>query len=133
MKNTDLTASKYLSLGTWRKNGAVVDTPVWFAAGDSVLYVFSSGEAGKVKRLRNSSRARVAPCSVSGKVAGDWLAATAEIIQDDADTEVAYQALRHRYGWQMLITDFMSKLAGKMSKRVFIRITLAAPQNNAPG
>jgi PPOX class probable F420-dependent enzyme len=132
MQNTDLLASKHLSLGTWRKNGAVVDTPVWFAASDGALYVFSSGEAGKVKRLRNSSRARVAPCSVSGKVSGDWLAATAEIIQDDAGTEAAYQALRHRYGWQMLITDFMSKLAGKMSKRVFIRITLAAPQNNAP-
>lgn len=125
MDNTDLLASKYLSLGTWRKNGAVVDTPVWFAAGgDDALYVFSSGDAGKVKRLRNSSKARVAPCSVSGKVSGDWIAANAEIIQGDDDSEQAYQALRQRYGAHMLVTDFFSKLARKMSKRVFIRITL---------
>lgn len=131
MNNTDLLASKYLSLGTWRKNGAVVDTPVWFAPGDDdALYVFSSGDAGKVKRLRNSSRARVAPCSVSGKVGGDWIAANAEIIESDDDIEQAYQALRHRYGARMLVTDFFSKLAGKMSKRVFIRITL---QHEDPG
>lgn len=125
MNNTDLLASKYLSLGTWRKNGAVVDTPVWFAVGDDdALYVFSSGDAGKVKRLRNSSKARVAPCSVSGKVSGDWIAANAKIIQGDDDSEQAYQALRQRYGAHMLVTDFFSKLARKMSKRVFIRITL---------
>ena len=125
MNNTDLLASKYLSLGTWRKNGAVVDTPVWFAQGDGdALYVFSSGDAGKVKRLRNSSRARVAPCSVSGKVGGDWIAAKAEIIEEEDDIEHAYQSLRQRYGARMLVTDFFSKLARKMSKRVFIRITL---------
>jgi PPOX class probable F420-dependent enzyme len=130
MPFSDLSESQYLALGTWRKNGKVVDTTVWFAQEGDQLLVFSSADAGKVKRLRNSSRARVAPCTVSGKPSGDWIAARAEIITDEAAIERAYNALRDRYGWKILVTDFFSKLAGKMSKRVFIRITPATTRKN---
>ncbi len=130
MPFSDLSESQYLALGTWRKNGKVVDTTVWFAQEGDQLLVFSSADAGKVKRLRNSSRARVAPCAVSGKPSGDWIAARAEIITDEAAIERAYNALRDRYGWKILVTDFFSKLAGKMSKRVFIRITPATTSKN---
>ncbi len=124
MSNSELSSSKYLSLGTWRKNGAVVDTPVWFAAGEDHLYVFSAGDAGKVKRLRNSSRARVAPCGATGKLTGEWTDATAEIVEDDAEIKSAHRALLRRYGWQMRMLDMGSRLGGKISKRAFIRITL---------
>ena len=40
-----------------RRNGNAVETPVWFAEHAGKLYVFSAGDAGKVKRLRNSPRA----------------------------------------------------------------------------
>ncbi len=125
MSFSDLSDSQYLALGTWRKNGKIVDTTVWFAQEGEQLLVFSSADAGKVKRLRNSSRARVAPCTVSGKLSGEWIAAKAEIITDEAAIEHAYSALRDRYGWKILVSDFFSKIAGKMSKRVFIRITPA--------
>jgi PPOX class probable F420-dependent enzyme len=123
MPFTELSESDFLALGTWRKNGKVVDTPVWFASDGNQLLVFSPAGAGKVKRLRNSNKARVAPCTVSGKLLGDWIAVRAEIITDETAMELAYTALRQRYGWKMLVTDFFSKLAGRMSKRVFIRIT----------
>jgi len=61
-----------LSLATFRKSGAEVATPVWFAASDGNLYVFTAGDSGKVKRLRHTARARVAPsmraapCAVPG-------------------------------------------------------------------
>jgi len=79
---------KYLNLETFRKNGQGVKTPVWFAAGsdadlggpDAKLYAYTMGESGKVKRIRNSSRARVAPCDVRGNVTGPWIDAVAEII-----------------------------------------------------
>ena len=50
---------RYLSLATFRRDGGAVPTPVWFAEVDGLLYVFTAGDAGKVKRLRHSSRARV--------------------------------------------------------------------------
>lgn len=125
MADTELEASNYLSLGTWRKNGTVVDTPVWFAPADGCLYVFSAGDAGKVKRLRNSDRARVAPCTVSGKLLGEWQEARAHIVDDEASVERAHRALVQRYGWQMRLLDAMSWLGGKINKRAFIRIELA--------
>jgi len=58
---SDLDRHRYVSLATFRRNGAEVATPVWFAALGARLYVVTSGDSGKVKRLRNTPRARVAP------------------------------------------------------------------------
>src|SRR5215469_6820762 len=88
MSFESLRGQKYLSLETFRKNGAGVKTPVWFAAdptndlsgADARLYAYTMGETGKVKRIRNSARARVAPCSARGTVTGPWVDATAQII-----------------------------------------------------
>jgi len=51
---------RYLSLGTFRRDGTLVPTPVWFAADGEHLWAFTLRETGKVKRQRNSSRSRVA-------------------------------------------------------------------------
>jgi hypothetical protein len=37
----------YISLATFRRSGREVATPVWFAARNGKLYVFSEGTAGK--------------------------------------------------------------------------------------
>ena len=52
----------YLSLATYRRDGRSVETAVWFAAEGSSLWVFTARDSGKVKRLRNSPRSRVAAC-----------------------------------------------------------------------
>ena len=120
----ELRAASYMSLATFRKSGAEVATPVWFAECCGVLYAFSSGEAGKVKRLRNSSRARVAPCDVRGKLLGDWQEATAVLLSEPADIERAHQALRRKYGWQMKLMDFFAGLSGRSRKRAWIAVSL---------
>jgi len=70
MTAAELDRHRYMSLATFRRNGTEVATPVWFAAVDGRLYVVSAGEAGKVKRIRNASRVRVAPCDVRGGLRG---------------------------------------------------------------
>jgi len=45
-----LDRQRHVALATFRRSGAEVRTPVWFAATDGKLYVFSAGDAGKVKR-----------------------------------------------------------------------------------
>ena len=73
-KSSDaLDRASYISLATFRRTGDAVETPVWFAREADKLYVFSEARAGKVKRLRNDSRVRVAPCTVSGKIRGSWI------------------------------------------------------------
>ena len=119
-----LQSAAYVSLRTYRKSGATVDTPVWCAASDDALYVFSAGNAGKVKRLRNSNKAQLAVCDVRGKLLGEWVDAQAEVVTDSASIATALAALRTKYGWQMRLADLGAKLTGKFNKRAYIRIVL---------
>ena len=79
---------KYLSLETFKKSGDGVKTPVWFAAdpagdlagNDARLYIYTIGDTGKVKRIRNNPHVKIAPSTIKGEPLGDWLDASAEII-----------------------------------------------------
>ncbi len=113
---------RYLSLATFRKSGDSVETPVWFAASGGHLYVFTTRDAGKVKRLRNSSRARVAPCDFRGGVRGAWADVQARIVDDPEVVERAYAALHAKYGLQMWLADFFSRLSGRIHNRAIIEI-----------
>ena len=122
MTVTELDRHRYLSLATFRRSGAEVRTPVWFAAADGKLYVFTSGDSGKAKRLRNSPRARIAPCDARGGVRGAWREATARLVTDRALIARAGDALRAKYGWQMTILDLFSRVAGRIERRAWIEI-----------
>lgn len=118
----DLHRNRYLSLATFRRGGAEVATPVWFAEAGGKLYVVTAGESGKAKRLRHSSRARVAPSDMRGRVLGAWRDATARLVTEPAAIERAHAALRAKYRWQMRLTDLLSRLAGRIHRRAWIEI-----------
>jgi PPOX class probable F420-dependent enzyme len=120
-----LADADYFNLATFRRNGKAVDTPVWFARSGDVYYVFSAGDAGKVKRIRNSSKARVAACDVRGKLLGDWTDARARLVDDRAEIEAAYRCLRRKYGFKMAFGDFFAKLTGRYDRRQIIAVTVA--------
>lgn len=111
-----------MSLATFRKTGAEVKTPVWFATTGGKLYCFSAADAGKLKRLRNSPRARVAPCDVRGNVTGPWRDTNARIVDDAPLIERVYGALGDKYGWQIGIFNFGARLIGRFKRRVFIEV-----------
>jgi PPOX class probable F420-dependent enzyme len=112
----------YISLATFRRDGRAVPTPVWFARRGERLYVFTERGSGKVKRLRNGPRARVAACNVRGRLRGDWIEARGRVVEDPGTERAAYAALRAKYGWQMAITDFVSRLAGRIGNRAIVEI-----------
>ncbi len=105
--------AKYLNLETFRKNGMGVRTPVWFAqeAGRPLFYVYSEADAGKVKRIRNNPKVRMAPCNFRGDLRGAWIDARARICEAE---EVAHgqQLLRQKYGLQKIAGDFFSRILG---------------------
>ena len=113
---------RYLTLATFRRTGAEVRTPVWFAAVDGKIYLFTAGESGKVKRLRHSSRARVAPSDMRGRVRGGWWDVTARIVTEPRLIERAHAALRAKYGWQVQLGDLFSRLTGRIRRRAWIEI-----------
>ena len=88
----ELERHRYMSLATFRRSGAEVATPVWFAAADGRLYVFTAEQSGKVKRLRHSSRARVA-LGCAGASPRRVAEATARIVTEPRAIERARAAL----------------------------------------
>ena len=120
-----LEGERYINLATFRRSGTAVETPVWFAEHGGKLYVFTAGNSGKVKRLRNSNRARVAACDLRGRVHGKWLDATTRIVTDPETVSGAYRELRAKYGIQMRLTDLLSRLSGRIHKRAILEVELA--------
>ncbi len=117
-------AARYVNLSTFKRDGSEVPTPVWAVALDGYLYVFSEKRAGKIKRLRNSPRARVAVCDMRGSLRGEWVEANAHVVDDAATCERVFEALRAKYGWQMRAADFLATLSGRIRNRAVIRIEI---------
>ena len=105
---------KYLNLETYRKDGRVVRTPVWFAAAEDAapgaspqkLYIYTIGESGKVKRIRNNGRVRIAPCDMRGGLLGEWVAARAEILTGEQATRGMRLLNRKYIPWKQLLDFF---------------------------
>ncbi len=133
MSILELQQARYLSLVTFRKSGKAVPTPVWAAFDEGAFYIFSAGDSGKVKRLRNSDRARLAKCDVRGGSLGEYFEARAELIADEVDVTRALKALRSKYGWQMWLADTGARLTGRIGKRAYIRVVLDETETNSGG
>lgn len=118
----ELKQARYLNLGTFRRSGKRVDTPIWAAEIDGLFYAFSEGKAGKVKRLRNSSQATLAACNMRGGLLGEWHEADAYVVDDPQEIEAAYQALTRKYGWSVRLSNAFAKLTGRYQKRAVLRM-----------
>ncbi len=116
-----LEREKYLSLESYKRTGEAVRTPLWFALGDGVVYVYSLANAGKVKRIRNNPRVRIAPCTVRGRITGEWIEAEARIVTGDED-KLGHDLLRKKYGWQKRLGDFFSGLRKRERAVIAIRV-----------
>jgi PPOX class probable F420-dependent enzyme len=121
----DPAAEKYVSLATYRRNGVEVKTPVWIAKVAGRYYVFSAGDAGKVKRIRATPRVRLAPCDVRGEVRGPWIEAHARIVLDPTLILEVRKALWRKYGLLMRLTDVIATITGRIRRRAYIEIELA--------
>jgi uncharacterized protein len=117
-------AAEYVSLATFRKNGDTVPTPIWAAPANGMLYAFSEAKAGKMKRLKNFSKVKLAVCNHSGKLLGVWQDGEAFKVEDPHEIELANQALLAKYGWKMKLGNVFSKLARRYDKRAIIRIEM---------
>jgi uncharacterized protein len=107
---------KYLNIETFRKKGEGVKTPVWFAAdpaapldsSEARLYVYTIGVSGKVKRIRNNPRVKIAPCTIRGALLGEWVDARAEIVSGE-EAEHGMRLLNKKYvPWKQLLDFFAS-------------------------
>jgi PPOX class probable F420-dependent enzyme len=119
-----LSAARYVSLATFRRDGREVRTPVWVAEADGHLYVFSEAKAGKVKRIRATKRIALAPCDVRGGLKGDFSGGVGRVVSEAEIIQRAYAAFKKKYGLVMLAANFFSTLAGRIHKRAMLELDL---------
>jgi uncharacterized protein len=106
-----LQGQKYINLESFRKNGQGVRTPVWFA-GDpqegapEKLYVYSTANAGKTKRIRNNGRVCVAACDMRGKLLGEWMEGRAEIVNSQEAKHATHLLNKKYFPWKQILAFF---------------------------
>jgi PPOX class probable F420-dependent enzyme len=93
---------RYLSLTTYRRDGAPVATPVWFVEDNGVLLVQTDAASGKVKRIRRSPNVRVGLCTASGRLLGPEVVATAALLEPSETSRVA-RLIQQKYRIDALI------------------------------
>ena len=118
---------QYISLVTFRKNGTPVTTPVWFATDNAKLYAYSEIDAGKIKRIRSTSKVHVAACNFKGVVSGPVYPATALVLDADQGPFV-HGLLNRKYTWKKRLFELAGSIAKTFRKNkgadAFIAITL---------
>jgi uncharacterized protein len=123
----DLGEHKYCQLVSFRRDGAAVPTPVWFAVEGGRLYVKTDTPSGKVRRIRNDPRVQVAPCTLRGRRLGPLSEGRGRIVAAHEEA-VAEAALRRRYRLgRRLFTLFVEPLLlMRGSSPVYLEIVPAA-------
>ena len=121
-----LAGVRYMNLTTFRKSGAALPTPVWFALADDRAYVVTVPTAGKVKRIRNNGRVCLAPSDWRSRVKGGEIDATATIAGDPAERAIAERTLAARYGWQWRLFAWFgerrARRSGTPNQRAYLAI-----------
>ena len=93
---SEIRSQRYISLGTFRKNAAVVHTPIWFAEENGKLCFMTNSKSGKCKRIRNNPRVTIAPCTIRGKITGTESPATARFMRPEEFAN-ARRAINQKY------------------------------------
>ncbi|GIF49410.1 hypothetical protein DFJ67_5514 [Asanoa ferruginea] len=117
--------SKHVSLETYRRDGTGVSTPVWHVVDGNQLYVVSEAKAWKVKRVRNTGRAKVTVCDIRGRIKPG--AATAEgpaRLLDETETAAARTMLARKYVMSRAGNWFARLLRLKRPPLIGIAVTL---------
>ena len=123
-----LAGAQFISLTTYRKSGEAVATPVWFAIAEprATIYVESEAQTGKVKRIRQTTRVTLAPCTFGGTITGPTIEASARVVSDEEEMTLAESTLTHKYGVRRrLATSFTVKLRQLLRKPAFQTVYLA--------
>jgi PPOX class probable F420-dependent enzyme len=108
----ELDDAKYISLTTYKRDGAPVATPVWIARAEEG-YVFTTGPATwKARRLRRDPRVQVQVCDIRGRVkrGAAIYAGTGAVKEDAATVGAAEAAIHDKYGWQFRATQVVDAI-----------------------
>ena len=135
-----LAAAKYVALTTFRRTGAPVTTPVWFAPSldePGSFAVITVDDTGKTKRLAHTETVELQACDMRGKVAPGTptFRGAARVVRDAGGVASVRRAVVAKYGLLARLSDLTDPIASlvgrKRAARAGILVT-AEPTPTAP-
>ena len=118
-----MSTSRYLSLATFKQDGAAVATPVWVARDGNSLWVATDGTSCNIMRLRHSGQVLAAPCDAPAMLKGEHMSAHAQVYDDGGTRSV--ELIGKCYGWQHKIFELVVKPRRQKTEFVSVEISLA--------
>lgn len=110
--------AQYISLSTFRRNGAAVATAVWFATDSGKIYLYSALDAGKMKRVRATGTVTVAPCDIKGNMAAGAVPLAGSAVELPAERgPFVHGLLNRKYGWKKHAMEFFMVIPEKLRIR----------------
>jgi PPOX class probable F420-dependent enzyme len=119
---------KFVSLTTFRKSGAAVETTVWIGRDGESLIVTTPSGSGKVKRLRNDDRITLRPSSRRGSVDTSVppVAGVAEVVEGREAMYRLDSVMGAKYPIEYRLVMGIERLIRRGApQRVMLRITSA--------
>ena len=112
-KLATLSGHKYINLETYKKSRQAVRTPVWFVISDEQIFVLTSQNTGKIKRIRNNPTVKIMPCGIRGDSKGEWVEGLARIATE-SEMQNTIKLRYKKYGFRAKIIGLFKKdnLAG---------------------
>lgn len=101
----ELDRAKYISFGTYRRDGTLVSTPTWVAPfRDGYVFTTDLG-SWKAKRLSHDQRVVVTPCNIRGRTlpGASTFQGHGELIEGAAAIDAA-RIVRRKYRVMWLLT-----------------------------
>jgi len=95
----ELQDHNYINLETYRKSGLAVRTPVWFVIFDDQIFIVTTKDTGKVKRIKNNTDVKIMPCGIRGEPKGEWIPAKARFASEE-EAEKAVLFRNKKYGFR---------------------------------
>ena len=106
---SELSKYKYITIETFRINGAGVRTPIWFIIYQGLIYFRTDVKSGKVKRIRNNPHVRIAPCDIRGNLKGNWFDGKVKFA-DSAESSIVYSMIDKKYGFITTLIRIFNKI-----------------------
>ena len=118
-----LESSKTALLTTFRRGGEAVATPLSIALAGGKAYFVTAFDSGKARRLAQTPKVTLAPCTIGGKVTGETVAGRARLLDPEERKRTAKGLLKPTGGLFWSLVKY--RLQGK--KMVLFEVVPEAP------
>ena len=133
-----LASAQYVALTTFRRTGAPVTTPVWFAPSldePGLFAVITVDDTGKTKRLAHTDTVDLQACDLRGKVppGAPTFHGTARIVRDAGAVASVRRAVVAKYGLPARFSDLTDKIGSKVGLKRAPRAGILVSVDPTPG